>query len=362
MTEETCPDAHEDFQDTYRRHNVIKLAFIFGSLVLLVAAIAYGMTIGDRRIEFFDVYGILWDHICGRTYDLADPRYWDDFVLWQERLPRVLGGVFIGMALSVAGAGMQAILRNPLADPYTTGISSGAMTGVTIALVLGINVAFFSESYSLIFFAFVCGLIPSAVIIGLSKFRGTSPATLILAGLAMSFMFSALCQLLLLGAEAETVQETYRWMNGTLNNIRIGQIPLLMAVSVVCCAFFFAVTKQLNLIGAGDNSAKSLGLDTDRFRNLCLVIVSVMVGVSVSMVGIVGFVGLVVPHICRYFVGNDNRFIVPASMVFGALLLVFSDIVSKMLTDTGMPVGVVLNFIGGPMFLLLIIRQRRDLW
>lgn len=320
------------------------------------------MTIGEHHIAFDQVYVLLWDHLCGKTYSLSDPLYWDDFVLWEERLPRVLGGVFIGMALSVAGVGMQAILKNPLADPYTTGISSGAMAGVTIALVLGVSVPFFAESFSLVVFAFVCGLIPSAVIIGLSKFRGTSPATLILAGLAMSFMFSALCQLLLLGAEAETVQETYRWMNGTLNNITIDQTPLLMLVSTICCVFFFAVTKQLNLIGTGDNSAKSLGLNTDMFRNLCLIIVSIMVGVSVSMVGIVGFVGLVVPHICRYFVGNDNRFIVPASMAFGALLLVVSDLISKVATDTGMPVGVVLNFIGGPMFLLLIIKQRRDLW
>ncbi|MCQ2079553.1 MAG: iron ABC transporter permease, partial [archaeon] len=326
-------------------------------LVALVLSAAVAMTIGDHKIEVLKVYSILWDHICGRTYVPGSDEFWDDFIIWEERMPRVVGAILAGMGLAVSGAAMQALMKNPLADPYTTGISSGAMMGVTVGLVLGVAVSIFAEDLSLVFFAFLCGLIPSLVIVGMSKFRNTSPATLILAGLAMSFMFGAVTQLLLLGAQAETVQETYKWMNGTLGNINIDQLPMMGIIVIVGSVFFLVVTKQLNLIGTGDNSAKSLGLDADRFRSLCLIVISFIVAMVVSVVGIMGFVGLVVPHICRYLVGNDNRFVLPASMIFGGFLIVFSDIVTRTIDGPNMPVGIILSFTGGPMFPFPTIRQ-----
>lgn len=346
----------------YRKYTSLKILFILVVLVVLIVAIGVGVTLGTYQIGFFDVYRIIWDHLTGVTFDAGSKEWWDDFIVWEERLPRVIAAVLAGATLSVAGVAMQALMKNPLADPYTTGISSGAMVGVTVGLTLGIFLPFMASDLGLVINAFVFGLIPSLVIVGVTKFKNTSPATVVLAGLAMSFMFGAISNIILIGAEAETVQEVYRWMVGSLSNVISDQIGLMAGVSIVGIVFFFITAKQLNLITIGDTTAKSLGLDTEKYRNISLLFLSFMIAEIVSVTGIMGFVGLVVPHIVRMFMGSDNRYVIPASIVVGSLFLVVSDIIARTIVDSGMPVGIILSFIGGPLFLFLIIRQRRDMW
>jgi iron complex transport system permease protein len=345
----------------YHKHALRKIAFIAAGMAALVLSIGAAVSIGAHQIDFAEVFGIIWDRIAGIQYEPGSAEWWDSYIVWEERMPRVFAAILAGITLSVSGVAMQALLRNPLADPYTTGISSGAMVGISAGLVLGMTLPFLSDEMGLMLNAFMTGIIPALVIVGITRMRNVSPATIVLAGLAMSFMFGAFTQLIMMGAEAEKSQEVYKWMVGTLNYVVSDKIPLMAAITAAGTAFFLLMSKQLNLISLGDTGAKSLGLDAERFRNLCLLVMSFMIAEQVSVTGILGFVGLVVPHMTRMIIGADNRHVLPASMVLGALLIVVSDIIARMFLD-GISVGVVLSFIGGPAFLALIIRQRRDMW
>ena len=345
----------------YRRSALRKTIFIIAGLVALFIAICFSVTIGEHNIAFEQAASIIWDKIAGTSYEIGSADWWNSYIVWEERMPRVFAAICAGASLSVVGVAMQAMLRNPLADPYTTGISSGAMVGLSAGIVLGITLPVFSDEMALMMNAFITGIIPALVIVGITKMRNVSPATVILAGLAMSFMFGAITQIIMMGAEADKSQEVYKWMFGTLNYVVSDKIPLMALITAAGSIFFIFVSKQLNLISMGDTGAKSLGLDTEKFRNLCLFVMSIMVAEQVSVTGVLGFVGLVVPHMARMMVGVDNRVLVPASMVVGAILVVVSDILARTVLEN-ISVGVVLSFIGGPMFLLFILRQRRDVW
>ncbi|MBO4568801.1 MAG: iron ABC transporter permease, partial [Candidatus Methanomethylophilaceae archaeon] len=340
--------------DEYRKHTLRKVLFIIGGLIAVVLVMVFSVTIGGHDIDMATAFQIIWDKITGVEYEQGSDMWWDSFIVWEERLPRIFAAALSGAALSVAGVAMQAILKNPLADPYTTGISSGAMVGVAAAITLGLVLPFFSDELGLMLNAFVMGIIPALVIVGITRMRNVSPATIVLAGLAMSFMFGAITQLIMMGTEAEKSQEIYKWMVGTLNYVVSDKIPLMALITVAGTAFFLVVSKQLNQLSLGDVGAKSLGLDVDRFRNLCLLVMSFMIAEQVSVTGVLGFVGLVVPHMVRMMIGVDNRYLVPASMLVGALFVLVSDIIARTILDS-ISVGVVLSFIGGPTFLAMII-------
>lgn len=345
----------------YRAQILLKILVITAGLAILLFSIVAGVTIGTHEISLGSAFTLIWDHITGVSYEPGSPEWWDSYVVWEERLPRIFAALFAGMALAVAGVAMQSILRNPLADPYTTGISSGAMVGISAAIVLGITVPMFTDELGLMANAFITGIIPALVIVGITRMKNSSSATIILAGLAMSFMFGAITQMIMMGAEAEKSQETYKWMVGTLNYVVSDKIPLMAVITLAGSAFFLFASKQLNLISLGDTDAKSLGLNTDTFRNVCLIVMSLMIAEQVSVTGVLGFVGLVVPHMLRMAVGPDVRYLIPASMVFGGAFVILADILARTVLD-GISVGVVVSAIGGPLFLVFIIRNRREIW
>lgn len=345
----------------YRIQILRKMLIILAGFILLFIVMVYSVTIGANDVTMGEAFTIIIDKILGNGYEQGSPEWWDSYVVWEERLPRIFAAVFAGMGLAVAGVAMQSMLRNPLADPYTTGISSGAMVGISAAIVLGITVPFFTDELGLMMNAFVTGLIPALVIVGITRLKSNSSATIILAGLAMSFMFGAITQMIMMGAEAEKSQETYKWMVGTLNYVVSDKIPLMATITLAGSAFFLFVSKQLNLISLGDTGAKSLGLNAESFRNLCLLVMSIMIAEQVSVTGVLGFVGLVVPHMMRMVVGADARYLLPASMAYGALFVVAADILARTILD-GISVGVVISAVGGPLFLVFIIRRRKEIW
>ncbi|MBO4552764.1 MAG: iron ABC transporter permease [Candidatus Methanomethylophilaceae archaeon] len=345
----------------YRGQILRKIFIIAAGFVLLFLITAAAVTIGTHEITLSEAIDIIVNKILGKEYETGSPEWWDSYLVWEERMPRVFAAMFAGAGLAVAGVAMQSILRNPLADPYTTGISSGAMVGISAAIVLGITIPMFTDELGLMMNAFITGLIPALVIVGVTKMKNSSAATIILAGLAMSFMFGAITQMIMMGAEAEKSQETYKWMVGTLNYVVSDKIPLMAIITLAGTGFFLFVSKQLNLVSLGDTNAKSLGLNAESFRNLCLLVMSIMIAEQVSVTGVLGFVGLVVPHMMRMVVGPDNRYLIPASMVFGAIFVIGSDIIARTVLE-GISVGVVVAAIGGPLFLAFIIRKRKEIW
>jgi len=350
-------------REEYKRYTFMKIVFMIAMVIALFLIAGYEITIGARDLSISDVYGILYDHITGKTHAFGTMEWIDDYTVWNHRLPRVAMGVIAGAGLAIGGAAMQSIVKNPLADPYTTGISSGAVFGVSVALVLGFSVGSSLGQYGIVLNAFIFGLIPVGIIVLVSRFGNMSPATLILSGVAISYLFRALSTFLLVSSDTDTIAHAYIWQIGTLKDAVWGDIPLMFAVTLIGVVFLILSSRKLNVLTLGDESAKSLGLDAEGFRIICLVIISVMTAAIVSFAGIIGFVGLVVPHIARMFLGGDNKYVIPASVIIGPVLLLAADTLARILIQPNeLPVGIVMSFIGGPLFLLLILRQKKDVW
>lgn len=285
----------------------------------------------------------------------------EDHVVWNLRLPRVIVAIVAGFGLAVAGAVMQSTLKNPMADSYTTGVSAGAAFGATLSIVLGVNIV--SYDFSLVLNAFVFSLAPTMLIVAISRTRRMSSTSMILAGLAVMYIFSAMTAALKLMAEPDALASLYRWQVGTLNNMTWDEVPVMLAVTVIGSIIIMLLSGKINILASGDDDAKALGIDAQKLRVVCLVIVSLITAAIVSYTGTIGFVGLVSPHVARIFIGSDNRYLIPASAFFGALLMLASDFIGRVvLAPSVLEVGVVTAFIGGPMFLFLILRQHKEVW
>ena len=343
--------------EAYHSYIGYKLLFILIFVLLTVLVAGIDLTVGPYKISFIETYKVLWNHICGNPVDETD-----DLVIWTMRLPRILTGIIAGFGLAISGVVMQAILRNPLADPYTTGVSSGASFGAALSLGLGISL-FSVEGYTTIFNAFLFSLVPLTVIVFVSKMRGATPATMIMAGIAVMYIFNACTTIIKLWVDAETLANIFVW---TVGSIEIGSwthITTMFYFVLAGSIGLMLLSRKLNVLSAGDETARSMGINAHHVRIICLLIVSLLTAGIVSFTGLIGFVGLVCPHIARMFVGSDIRYLLPASGFFGSALLLSADIVGRVIFEgSSMQVGVITAFIGGPLFLWLIIRQKKESW
>lgn len=346
----------DDAVDTYRTSIVRKIAFV--AICVVVAVVVAGLSIGYGQMDlgFFRCFEIIWEHLTGNIQDTLQ-----DYIVVGERLPRILAALITGAGLAIAGCVMQSVLKNPLADPYTTGISSGAGFGATLALTAGFSLV--GGNYSIVVNAFVFSLIPLAVILGVSKMKGASPTLMVMAGIAVMFIFNSFTTVLKLNADPDSLAVLYQWTVGSVTDCTWSEIPLMGVVVLAGVIITQLASRKLNILATGDDSAKAMGLDVENLRIALLLVVSLVTATVVSFTGLIGFVGLVAPHICRMFVGADNRFLVISSAMLGAVLLEVADLVGRTIIAPGeLQVGVVTAFIGGPMFLYLILRQRKGTW
>ena len=329
---------------------LILVMFTVAALVALMS-----ISIGKYGVDFFQALGIIYNKIVtGGVNDVTER------VVWNLHLPRGLMAVVVGAALAVAGAVMQSMLHNPLADPYTTGVSSGAYLGASLYIVLGVSIVpFASGSASTIVNAFLMSLVPAAVITVLSTVKRISSTTMILIGIGVMYLFSAFSQLLELIATPNQIQRLYSWQIGTLSEVTLSNVGVVAIALVVCFLLLYRYWMNLNALATSDNLALSLGSDPWRTRVICLVVISFLVAVCVSFTGTIGFVGLVAPQMVRVVMGSDNRYLMPASAAFGALFLVCCDCIGRMVGDTGVPVGVVTAVIGSPLFLYMLVKRAK---
>ncbi|MBR3410924.1 MAG: iron ABC transporter permease [Candidatus Methanomethylophilaceae archaeon] len=355
-------DTTNSIIDKYKKYVMRKWVFIFVCIVAMMVVILFALTIGEYPLSVERCYEIIWQFITGHQPANASETL-ENSIIFDIRLPRIYVGILAGAGLAAAGVAMQSTLMNPLADPYTTGVSSGASFGATIGIVLEISLFGVSAQYTTVINAFVFSLIPMAMIILLSKARNGSPTTMIMAGIAIMYIFNAFTTLISLMAEPTKLEQLYRWTVGSLTFAGSSDV-LVMAVFVIPGIIILQfLTSKLNILSTGDDTAKSLGVDADRMRRIILLVVALIAAAVVSFTGLIGFVGLVAPHIVRIFVGPDNRFLLPASAAFGALLLIFADLVGRVIiAPAELQVGVVTAFMGGPLFLWLIIRKNTKVW
>lgn len=355
-------DGTDDMDSGYRSYIALKWVLIVSCIAVCFVVAGLAVTVGEYPVGFGESYWTIWNHIFGYVpTDHSDPLYILDHVVWDLRLPRIIIGIVAGAGLAVAGATMQSTLKNPLADPYTTGISSGAAFGATIAICYGTRI--FGSGGSIVVNAFVFALIPTALIAVISVTKKVSPVSMILAGIAVMYIFNAMTTVMKLWANPDDLASVYRWEVGSFEGLDWGDVPIMTAVTAVGSLFLLLVSSKMNVLSTGDENAKALGIDASKLRMVCLVVVTLVTASIVSFTGVIGFVGLVAPHVVRIFIGSDNRYLIPASMALGAALLLVADLVGRtVIAPAVLEVGVVTAFIGGPLFLYLVIRQKREAW
>ena len=292
----------------------------------------------------------------------------ENAIIWNVRMPRVATATVVGMALALSGCVMQNVLRNPLASASTLGVSQGASFGAAVAIVYfgaGIQVNAGGATSALTvtnpamvtLCAFLGGIATTAVILGLARFRGTSPATMVLAGVAISSMFTGGTALVQYFCDDVMVATVVYWTFGSLGRAGWTEIAIIAALTFAAFVFFYYNRWNYNAMEGGTHTAKSLGVPVDRLIVLSMALCALISSVAVAFVGCISFIGLIAAHIMRRFVGNDYRFLIPCSALCGGVLLLLSDIVSRMLlSPTVLPIGALTSFLGAPLFLYLIIK------
>jgi iron complex transport system permease protein len=289
-----------------------------------------------------------------------------DIIVWNIRLPRVIAGIVAGAGLAVAGCVMQTCLRNPLASPSTLGISNAAAFGANLAIVFfgagtihsnTNDAVFINNPYSVTLSAFAFSMLAMMLILFMARLRGFSPESVVLAGVAFGSLFSAGSTLIQYFAQDVQVAAMVFWTFGDLGRVSWQEVAILSALVVVALLYFLLHRWDYNALENGEDTARSLGVNVDGIRFGGLLAASLITAVSVSFMGIIGFVGLISPQIMRRVLGNDHRFLIPASAVVGAALLLFSDTLARtMISPIVLPVGAITSFFGAPLFLFLLAK------
>lgn len=345
-----------------------KMAIILTLAVLLVISSILALGIGSVFIPPADVIAAIGHSILPAQIFAPDGS--TDIVM-NFRFPRIILAILTGIALATAGAVMQGLLRNPLVSPFTLGLSSAASFGAALMIVVGPaifgmffagSIAFFgleftAKSLLIILSAFVFGWFSVVLVYLIAKSRQTSQAVMILAGVVIGYLFQAGLLALKYISNDDALREIVTWMMGGMWGATWQAIFILLPVVLICFIIIESRAWDLNALSSGDDVAKNLGINVDRLRIVGLLIVSFAASACLAFTGIIGFVGLMAPHICRMLIGNDYRYLIPASAIMGALILLISDTVARViLAPIEIPVGVIMYVLGGLFFLFLIIR------
>lgn len=281
-------------------------------------------------------------------------------VLLMLRMPRVAAGVVAGAGLGVAGAAMQAITGNQMASPFTTGLSGASAFGAALVIMFG-TVSVSSLKFATVLGAFGMAVLCAVFVYGLASYQGLRAETLVLTGIALNYLFSAMNSTLQYVANENQLPAIIHWTFGSLNSVQWGDIGIMAGFFLVTYPIFQVHGWAFNLLDSGnDETAKSLGVSVKRTRLLSGLGVTLLTASVVSFTGIIGFVGLVAPHIARLLIGGDYRYLLPFSAVLGAILVTGADTVGRVaFSPTTLPVGIVVSYVGVPLFLYLILRERR---
>src|SRR5690606_11830987 len=322
-----------------------------GAMILLLLAV--DITSGAASLGWNQVWSILFD-----PRGVGSPEH---FIVWQLRLPQALMAVCAGAALGLAGAEMQTVLENPLASPFTLGVSSAAALGAALALVLGLHIPGVPLRYAVGANAFAMALLCSLMLDIAARRLHMAQHGIVLLGIALVFGFNAILALIQLLSDAAALQDLLYWMMGSLGNSGWTETSTLAGLFALVITFSLRHAWKLTALRFGEERAGSFGVDTRKVRRWALLRVSVLAGTVVALVGVIGFVGLVAPHIARRLWGEDHRWYLPASAATGAIIMLAASVLAKQLsTQVEIPVGIVTTLVGIPFFIVVLSRRRRD--
>ena len=325
-------------------------------LLLLLLSLTFGVSLGPVPIPVTKVWGIAADRLglsSGGDWSTAQVN-----IVWLIRFPRVLLAAFVGGGLAVVGVTLQALVRNPLADPFLLGITSGASVGAVLAIGLGVFA--FAGSYGVATGAFLGALLAFLAVFLMAQRGGRmTPQRLILAGVAVSYVFSGVTSFLTITSDNRLLAgQVLAWTLGSLARARWADLTLPALALLLGTLYLVLQARSLNALLMGDESATGVGIDVARLRRTLFVVTSLITGVLVAVSGSIGFIGLVVPHMVRGLVGSDHRRVLPLAALVGSLFLIWVDVIARTAFDPiELPVGVITALLGGPFFLWLLWRQ-----
>ncbi|WP_371317214.1 FecCD family ABC transporter permease [Duffyella gerundensis] len=345
MTTDSSPLAQ--YQRVLRR----RLLWIGVLLLAILASLLLDFTLGPAGLSL----ETLWHALREPASVDAGTR----IIVWDIRLPYALMAMVVGAALGLAGAEMQTILNNPLASPFTLGVSSAAAFGAALAIVLGIGIPGIADQWFISANAFVFALFAALMLDGISRWTQVSSSGVVLFGIALVFTFNALVSMMQFIATEDTLQGLVFWTMGSLARASWDKLGVLSAALLVLLPFSLRSSWKLTALRLGEDRAVSFGIDVRRLRLTTLLRISILSALAVAFVGPIGFIGLVAPHIARLMFGEDHRFYLPASALIGALVLSIASVVSKnIVPGVIVPVGIVTSLVGVPFFLSIILRHR----
>lgn len=351
-----------------RRKNT---ALCMAMVLLLVAAFIAALSLGAVYISVSDCLQSIGHALFPSAVPETDVRWYGNVVV-KGRIPRALMCILTGATLGAAGVMMQGVLRNPLVSPFTLGVSSAASFGASLSIVYGAAVLGSAATASFVIFgttitalngltvllAAVFGIVSIVLVLLIGRSKHVSRSTLILSGVVVGYLFQAGVTLLKYISDDSALREITIWLMGGMWNSTWGAVLIVLPVVAVAIAFLWRQSLDVNALMAGDEVASNLGINVAKLRRNALIATTVSTSACIAFTGVIGFVGLMAPHICKTVIGNDDRYVLPVSMLLGALILLVSDIVARIIiAPSEMPVGVIMYIIGGAFFIWLVVSR-----
>lgn len=347
-----------ELTEAYKSYRLRKILIVLLTLLLITVTFSLAISLGTVKIPFGSVLETLFNRGAGGRYSL---------ILWEIRIPHALAAIFAGAGLAVAGVAMQGILNNPLGSPFTLGISHAAAFGAAFSvMVLGTG-AFSSVSKNIeldshsttTLMAFLFCLLEAGVVLAIAKVRKTAPEVMVLAGVALGSLFSAATMFLQYFADDVQLGAMVFWSFGDVSRAGWDEVGILAVIVPLAIFYFWSQSWNYNALALGDENARGMGVNVAATRGVGMLVAVFLTAVIISYLGIIGFVGLICPHMLRHCVGDDHRFLIPASALCGGALLLGADTVARLiLAPHVLPVAILTSFLGAPLFVWLLVRRK----
>lgn len=359
-------------ESKYKEKQQKRLIFLVGMAIVLFVSFIAALSLGATDVPFFETAKIVLNKfLFGIFGEPSEPRY--ESTIMVLRMPRILLCLITGAALGMAGTIMQGVLRNPLVSPFTLGVSTASAFGAAIAIVLGsailgdmyyasftvFSLPFTVDQFAKTIFAFVFGMSSVILVIVLAKNTSISRSTIILSGVIISYIFQAGLMFMKYISDDTQLRDITMWVMGGFSGTTWSTIAIVLPIVVIGGIYLEKISMDINMLASGDDVASNLGINVRKLRNGGMIVSTLITAVCLAFTGTIGFVGLMAPHICRMLIGNDARFLLPASALFGAIILVVSDLFARMvLRPSELPVGIIMYVIGGIFFMWLIFGKK----
>lgn len=344
------------FEKKNKKNKVIALV----SILLILGFVVFAVNLGKADLSAAKVIKVFLFKITGNEGYIENIKISEIAIIWDIRMPRIITSLLVGIGLAVSGAVFQSLLMNPLADSYTMGVSTGAAFGASIAIYINIFIA--TEALPVTLFAFLGAFLTLLSVMRIAKFKGhLNSANMIIAGIIVSSILSAGISFIK-SASGEQVAAIVQWLLGSMVAKEWSDVVIASSFIFPATLFCYYYSEELNIMSLGDKECQALGIDSDSLRKKLLIAGSLITAICVSVSGIIGFVGLIVPHILRFAVGSDNRVLIPLSAILGGGLLLVADTGARTLMNVEVPVGVITTLLGGPFFIYIFMKRNKSLY